>query len=121
MRRRPRLIECLLEAEKWLKAAFDGGAVIAQQHLAHLALDAGLEDTALALLKKHLSWRVQTAILQKHLSCRLQTERNTCAGCGQTRGEEAPMLTCSGCRVARFCSEDHKRLLRKKQHWAGVC
>jgi hypothetical protein len=50
----------------------------------------------LAHLKEHLSWRVQWG-------------SDTCAGCGQTRGEDMPMLTCSCCRVARFCSADHQK------------
>jgi hypothetical protein len=73
----------------------DGGHAFAKlhlvMHLAHLTrFDAGQEDAALAHLKEHLSWRVQRG-------------RDICAGCGQTRGEGTPMLTCSGCRVARYC------------------
>jgi len=67
---------------------------------------AGQEDAALAHLKEHLSWRVQRG-------------RATCAGCGQTRGEDTPMLTCSGCRVARFCSADHQRMASKKAALGG--
>ena len=91
------------EAAKWLQAAFDGGHVLhmalAKLHLAHLTFEAGQEDVALAHLKWHLSWRVLRG-------------RDTCAGCEQTRGEDAPMLTCSdcGCRVARFCSADHQKM-----------
>ena len=83
------------EAAKWLQAAFDGGHAFAKLHLAHLNFDAGQEDAALAHLKEHLSLRVQRG-------------RDTCAGCGQARGEDTPMLTCSGCRLARFCSADHQ-------------
>ena len=39
--------------------------------------------------------------------------RNRCAGCYQTRGEDAQMLTCGGCRVARFCSADHQKMASK--------
>ena len=35
-------------------------------------------------------------------------------GCGQTRCELTPILTCSGCRVARFCSADHQKMASKK-------
>ena len=66
-------------------------------NLAHLAYDAGQEDTALARLKDYLSWHVVQG-------------RNWCTGCEQKRGEDAPMLTCSGCRVARFCSVDHQKM-----------
>ena len=94
------------EAVKWLQAALDGGRPFAKLHLAHLALYAGQEDAALAHLKEHLSWRVQRG-------------RDTCAGCGQTRGEDTPMLTCSGCRVARFCSADHQKMASKKAALGG--
>ena len=39
--------------------------------------------------------------------------RNFCDGCYQTRGEDAQMLTCGGCRVARFCSADHQKMASK--------
>jgi hypothetical protein len=94
------------EAAKWLQAAFDGGHPFAKLHLAHLTFYAGQEDAALAHLKEHLSWRVQRG-------------RDTCAGCGQTRGEDTPMLTCSGCRVARFCSADHQKMASKKAASGG--
>ena len=94
------------EAEKWLQAAFDGGRPFAKLHLSRLTFEAGQEDAALAHLKEHLSWRVQRG-------------RDTCAGCGQTRGEDTPMLTCSGCRVARFCSADHQKMASKKAALGG--
>jgi hypothetical protein len=101
--------ECLndrvREAAKWLQAAFDGGRPYAKLHLAHLTF-AGQEDEALAHLKEHLSWRVQWG-------------RDVCSGCGQTRGEDTPMLTCSGCRVARFCSADHQKMASKKAALGG--
>ena len=59
----------------------------------------GQEDTALAHLQDYLSW---------------------CAGCYQMRGEDAHMrsedahmLTCGGCRVARFCSAGHQMVASK--------
>jgi tetratricopeptide (TPR) repeat protein len=94
------------EAAKWLQAAFDGGCASAKLHLAHLTFEADQEDAALAHLKEHLSWRVQRG-------------RDTCGGCGQTRGEDTPMLTCSGCRVARFCSADHQKMASKKASLGG--
>ena len=69
-------------------------------HLAHLAFDAGVEDRALAHLKDYLSRLVARG-------------RDRCDGCSQKRGEDAPMLTCSGCRVARFCSADHQKMASK--------
>jgi tetratricopeptide (TPR) repeat protein len=94
------------EAATWLQAALDGGHPIANLHLAHLTFEAGQEDAALAHLKEHLSWLVQQG-------------RHTCDGCGQTRGEDTPMLTCSGCRVARFCSADHQKMASKKAALGG--
>ena len=72
---------------------------------AHLT-DVGQDDAALVHLKEHLSWRVQRG-------------RDTCAGCLQTRGEDTPMLTCIGCRVARFCSADHQKIASKKAALGG--
>jgi tetratricopeptide (TPR) repeat protein len=94
------------EAAKWLQTAFDGGRAVAKLHLAHLTFYAGQEDAALAHLKEHLSKVVQGG-------------RDTCAGCWQTRGEDTPMLTCSGCRVARFCSADHQKMASKKAASGG--
>jgi tetratricopeptide (TPR) repeat protein len=88
------------EAEKWLQTALDGGIITARLHLAHLAFDAGLEDTALAHLQGYLS------------SC-VQNGRNRCAGCEQIRAKDTQMLTCGGCRVARFCSADHQKMASK--------
>ena len=94
------------EAARWLQAAFDGGQGFARLHLAHLTFEAGQEDAALAHLKEHLSWVVQGG-------------RDICSGCWQTRGEDTPMLTCSGCRVARFCSADHQKMASKKAALGG--
>ena len=71
-----------------------------------LSFDSGQEDAALSHLKEHLSWRVKSG-------------RNICAGCGHRRGGDTPMLTCSGCRVARFCSTDHQKLASKKAAHGG--
>ena len=88
------------EAEKWLQTALDLGRTAARLHLARLVFDAGPEDTALAHLQDYLSWCVERG-------------RNRCAGCSQTRGKDVQMLTCGGCRVARFCSADHQKMASK--------
>ena len=88
------------EAEKWLQTALDLGHTAARLHLAHLVFDTGPEDTALAHLQDYLSWCVERG-------------RSRCAGCYQTRGEDAQMLTCGGCRVAKFCSADHQKMASK--------
>ena len=88
------------EAEKWLQTALDLGCTAARLHLARLAFDTGPEDTALAHLQDYLSWCVERG-------------RNRCAGCSQTRGKDVQMLTCGGCRVARFCSADHQKMASK--------
>ena len=88
------------EAEKWLQTALFLGRTAARLHLARLAFDAGSEDTALAHLQAYLSWCVERG-------------RNWCAGCYQMRGEDAQMLTCGGCRVAKFCSADHQKMASK--------
>ena len=97
------------EAAKWLQAALDGGGgttMDARLHLARLTFEAGQKDSALVYLKEHLSWSVQRG-------------RDWCGGCDQLRGEDTPMLTCSGCRVARFCSTDHQKLASKKAAHGG--
>ena len=88
------------EAATWLKTARAAGHENASLQLAHLAFDAGLEDRALDHLKDYLS-------------CRVAQGRAWCDGCSQRRGEDAPMLTCSGCRVARFCNKDHQKMASK--------
>ena len=57
-----------------------------------LLFDVDEEDTALQYLKDYLGWRIARG-------------RNWCEGCQQKRGEDAPMLSCGGCHVARFCNE----------------
>jgi tetratricopeptide (TPR) repeat protein len=89
------------EAEKWLRIALDLGNESARLHLARLALDAGLEDTALVHLHAYLSWCVELG-------------RKQCAGCDQIRDENTQMLTCGGCRVARFCSPEHQKMASKR-------
>ena len=59
------------------------------------------------------------AHLKEYLSHLVQGGRNLCAGCGQIRGLDTPMLTCSGCRVARFCSADHQKMGSKKAALGG--
>ena len=87
----------LREAEKWLYHALDLGHKVADLHLARLFFDAGSTNLALARLREYLSVYVQGA-------------RNRCAGCCQQQGEDTKMLTCGGCRVARFCSVEHQRM-----------
>jgi tetratricopeptide (TPR) repeat protein len=84
-------------AEKWLQTALALGYPIARLHLARLAFDLGEEQKALAHLQGYLSTCVEQG-------------PNWCNGCGQTRGKDAPMLTCAGCRVARFCSAEHQKM-----------
>lgn len=56
------------------------------------------DDRSLPYQREHMTWRVQRA-------------RDVCNGRGKKRGEDARMLTCSSCGVARFCSaDDQKRL-----------
>jgi hypothetical protein len=73
-----------------------------------MRFNAGQEDAALVLLDSK------------------STSRGVCTGdvtlapaCEQTRGEDTPMLTCSGCRVARVCSVDHQKMASKKAALGG--
>lgn len=92
-------------ASEWLANAFEC-CETAQLHLAQLAFEAGHTDTALEHLKEYLTVCVEQA-------------RDMCDGCGQPRCQDAPMLTCSGCRVARFCSVDHQKMASKKTSSGG--
>ena len=105
------------QAQNWLQTALLGGYSFARLHLAHLTFIAGQEDTALEYLKEHLSWCVEKG-------------RDWCDGCQQLRGhlpaavcarltEATPMLTCSGCRVARFCNADHQKMASRKAALGG--
>ena len=89
--------DTLQEAETWLRTALDLAVkhgfvnirMQAQMHLACLTLFKGDEDEAVELLSQHL---------QEWLG---SIGPHRCAGCGQVRGEDAPMLSCDRCRVAR--------------------
>ena len=89
--------DTLQEAETWLRTALDMAVKIgsfnfrmdAQMHLACVAMMKGDEDEAVELLSQHLQGWVD------------DVGPHRCAGCGQVRGEDAPMLSCDGCHVAR--------------------
>lgn len=99
------LDEMVDAASDWLENAFEC-CHTAQLHMAQLAFEAGHADTALEHLKGYLTVCVEDA-------------RDTCEGCGQSRCQDVAMLTCSGCRVARFCSVDHQKMASKKASLGG--
>ena len=72
-----------------MKHGFANFRMETQMHLACVAVFKGNEDEAVKLLSQHLQWWVGFIG-----PCR-------CAGCFQVRGEDAPMLSCDRCRVAR--------------------
>ena len=88
--------DTLQEAQTWLWTALDLAVKLrtpnlrmdALMHLACVAMMKGDEDEAVELLTQHLQGLVDVG-------------PKICAGCFQVRGEDAPMLTCQGCRVAR--------------------
>jgi len=102
-------MDSMREAAQWLRTAlrlalthdfgFEQESTLL--HLSFLAFDTGEEEEALDRLKQYLQAQVDRA-------------RSRCGGCGQQRGDDAPMLTCGGCSVARFCNEDHQRMASKK-------
>jgi len=101
-------IESLRNAARWLRTASELADThrLAQQddallHLSCVSFDLGEETAALEALQKFLQNEVESACSQ-------------CRGCRQRRGEDAPMLTCGGCGVAKFCSEKHQRLASRK-------
>jgi tetratricopeptide (TPR) repeat protein len=87
--------DTLQEAETWLRTALDLGMntvnfrMDAQIHLAYVVMMKGDEDEAVELLVQHLTgWLFDFG-------------SHRCAGCAQMRGEDAPMLSCTKCRVVR--------------------
>ena len=93
------------------ETCFEQALAIAQEHDIHersyiqtttlllgavLAFHAGEEDKAVQLVQQFLTITVEEG-------------RHHCAQCGQARGEEAQMLTCGGCGVARFCNAQHQK------------
>ena len=93
-------------AEMWLQTALDLGRSAACLHLACLAFDVNKQASAVEYLQDYLSGCVESG-------------RNHCAGCSQRRGEDAQMLTCGGCRAARFCSVEHQRMASKSVALGG--
>ena len=88
--------DTLQKAETWLGTALDLAVktrsltfqLDALMHLAYVAMMKGDEDEAVELLSLYLQGWVDKG-------------PTICAGCFQVRGEDAPMLSCDGCRVAR--------------------
>ena len=97
--------DTLQEAETWLRTALDLAVPrgsfnfrrAAQIHLACLLMFKGDEDEAIELLSQHLQGWVD------------DFGPHRCAGCFQVRGEDAPMLSCDGCRVVR-CAVSYTHL-----------
>ena len=96
--------DTLQEAETWLRTARDLAVkhgfvnfrMNAQRHLACVAVFKGSEDEAVKLLSQHLQGWLD------------DMGPHRCAGCLQVRGEDAPMLSCDRCRVARcVCARCH--------------
>ena len=89
----------------------------AHMHLAYVAMMKGDEDEALELLSQHLQGWVD------------YVGPHRCTGCFQMRGEDAPMLSCKECRVARcvyaatpvLCGRDWLvcRGVADKEAWMG--
>jgi len=107
----------MCDAEQWLVTAlglagthgFGFEKDDARLHLSFLAFDTEREQDAIY----HL---------QQHLHAQVGIGRFLCRGCGQNRGEDAPMLTCGGCSVARFCNETRQQIASKRgdQHRKAV-
>ena len=98
--------DTLQDAEKWLRMALDLATkagyynyrMDVEINLACLAMFKGDEAEAVELLSQHLQGWLD------------DLGPRTCAGCLQLRGEDAPMLSCDVCRVARYCNAAHQRL-----------
>lgn len=53
--------------------------------------------------------------LRKFLDSELENARDACKFCGEKRSETMEMLTCSGCKVARFCNTNCQQQASKKK------
>ena len=92
-------VDTLQDAEQWLKTSLELAqheasniAMDATVHLARVAFLMGNEDQAVDLLSGYLRWWTLEG-------------PDHCAACMQGLKQEAPMLTCTGCGVARsVCS-----------------
>ena len=58
--------------------------------------------------------------LQQHLSLVVGEKRSLCHHCGQVRGQDAPMITCSDCGVARFCNTTHQEMACRAELLFGL-
>jgi tetratricopeptide (TPR) repeat protein len=84
------------EAHEWLTTALDRNTV---DPTLIIELDATLNLSCLAFFTSQEADALKH--LHAHLDLCVKDARDSCAGCWQCRGEDAPMLTCSGCKVAR--------------------
>jgi tetratricopeptide (TPR) repeat protein len=104
--------EHLGEAQEWLKTALEGNKVAP---ILSIDLDVNLSLSCLAFVMSKITpssgrfsevSRLLQAealkFLRAHLDLCVKHARDSCAGCWQRRGEDAPnLLTCGGCKVAR--------------------
>jgi tetratricopeptide (TPR) repeat protein len=88
--------ERLGEAQAWLTTALDRNTVA---RIIVIHLDATLHLSCVAFFTSQEAEALKH--LHAHLDLCVKHARDSCAGCWQRRGEDAPMLTCSGCKVAR--------------------
>ena len=107
--------ERLGEAQQWLATALDRNTVSPSLTI---ELDATLNLSCLAFFTSQEAEALKH--LHAHLDLCVKKARDWCAGCWQRRGEDAPMSTCSGCKVARsvlhlgISSLNHNTLLAYK-------
>lgn len=100
----------LRDDDNYLKLAqqnllMGGDCLVSSMYLAYLNGFACADDHATAI-----------DYLKKFLDRKLEKSKLECTGCLQKRGEDAKLLTCSGCKVAKFCSVDHQALASKRNH-----
>ena len=84
------------EARQWLTTALDRNTVAP---ITTTELDVTLNLSCLAFFTSQEAEALKH--LHAHMDLCVKHAREWCAGCWQRRGEDAPMSTCSGCKVAR--------------------
>jgi len=104
----PKVISALHLARAWSLVALE----LKSQHPGHDCYESDFGISLDLARQEYLLGEVDDSIsmLELYLSVCGRSGRSRCEFCSQVRGEDAAMETCSGCRVARYCSREHQKL-----------
>jgi tetratricopeptide (TPR) repeat protein len=108
--------ERLVQAQQWLATALDRNIAAP---IITIELDTTLNLSCLAFFMSQKAEALKH--LHAHLDLCVKHARDSCAGCWQRRGEDAPMSTCSGCKVARSVLHLRTSSLNQNTYLAHNC